>query len=160
MRKILSAVLAAVLFISFSLTAFAAASEQTLDSTNKSGDVVISAKASRPDYEVSIPADSVIPWEASSTAIGEVKAVKMLIEPRKTVRVSVTSENSFNLVNSEDSSKKIAYTLEGAENIAFLPGDIGKGFPISVNIDAEQWAAAAAGEHRDVLTFVIEYTDA
>lgn len=146
MRKILSAVLAVIMVLSCTVFAFAESMQ-------------ISTK-SEPDYTLSFPADTEIPWESPSTVIGEVKAVKMLIEPQKTVKVSVTSENSLMLVNSEDSNSKIAYTLEGAENIAFLPGDIGKGFPLSVNIGAEQWATAASGEHRDILTFVIEYTDA
>ena len=92
--------------------------------------------------------------------IGEVKAVKMLIEPSKTVKVSVASENDYKLVNADDSQRTIAYGLEGHEDIAFLPGDYGRAFPLAVSVTEAQWLQAASGRHSDILTFTIEYTDA
>ncbi len=147
MRKLLSVVLAVTLIFSCAVIACA----QSMQISTNSGEA---------DYQLSFPADTEIPWESAETAVGEVTATKMLIEPKKTVKVSVSSENSYRLVNVKDSASAIAYTLTGADSIAFLPGDIGKTFPLSVEIESEQWAKAASGEHRDVLIFTMEYADA
>lgn len=147
MRKLLSMVLAVMLI--FSCTVMACAESMQI-STN-SGDAV---------YQLAFPADTEIPWESEMTAVGNVTATKMLIEPKKTVKVSVSSENSYRLVNVKDSASAIAYTLTGADSIAFLPGEVGKSYPLSVEIGSEEWAKAASGEHRDVLVFTMEYTDA
>ncbi len=119
----------------------------------------ISTKA-EVEYVLSFPADVEIPWMTDSMGIGEVKAVKMLIEPAKTVKVSVASENDYKLVNADDSQRTIAYGLEGHEDIAFLPGDYGRAFPLAVRVTETQWLQAASGRHSDILTFTIEYTDA
>lgn len=147
MRKLFSVVLAVMLI--FSCTVMACA--QSMQISTNSGEA---------DYQLEFPADTEIPWESPTTAIGEVTATKMLIEPKKTVKVSVSSENDYRLVNVKDSASTIAYTLTGADSIAYLPGDIGKSYPLSVEIESEQWAKAASGEHRDILTFTMEYTDA
>lgn len=92
--------------------------------------------------------------------IGKVTATKMWLSPGKTVKVAVSSLNGSKLVNTLDSSKTIAYTLTGAEQMAFLPGDYMKSYDLSVNIAEAEWQKAASGEHTDVLTFTAEYTNA
>lgn len=74
--------------------------------------------------------------------------------------MAVSSLNGSKLVNTLDSSKTIAYTLTGAEQMAFLPGDYMKSYDLSVNITEAEWQKAASGEHTDVLTFTAEYTNA
>ena len=122
------------------------------------GDSIKISTKSEADYQLSFPASTEIPWEAQSTPIGEVKATKMLIEPGKAVKVSVSSENGYQLVNALSDKSVLTYTLAGAENMAFLPGDIGKAFPLTVEIAPDQWAKAASGEHSDILTFTAEYS--
>lgn len=154
MKKALSAGLALLMLLLCVVPAFA--QEQSME---------ISTKADV-DYVLSFPADVEIPWMTDSMGIGEVKAEVMLIEPAKTVKVSVASENDYKLVNSSDSQRTIEYALTigniptGYENITFFPGDYGKAFPLSVNVTEAQWLQAASGRHSDILTFTIEYTDA
>ena len=137
------------------------AAPATLNKENPVGSVKISTGNGKQDeYELSIPADTEIPWEASSYAIGKVTATKMWLSPGKTVKVAVSSLNGSKLVNTLDSSKTIAYTLTGAEQMAFLPGDYMKSYDLSVNIAEAEWQKAASGEHTDVLTFTAEYTNA
>lgn len=151
MKKALSAGLALLMLLLCIVPAFAV--------EGGSQSMVISTKA-EVDYVLSFPADVEIPWMTDTMGIGEVKAVKMLIEPSKVVLVSVASENDYKLVNTVDAQRTIAYGLEGHENIAFLPGDYGKAFPLSVSVTEAQWLQAASGRHSDILTFTIEYTDA
>ena len=112
------------------------------------------------EYQLTFPADTDIPWESSSYALGSVTATVMRLSPGKTVKVSVASANDYSLVSTTSASSKIAYTLTGADAIAFFAGDYGKSFPLSVSIADAQWQQAASGEHTDVLTFTAEYTNA
>ena len=121
--------------------------------------IEISTKADRAEYELTYPADIEIPWQTTTMVIGEVKADRMLIEPDKMVAVSISSHNDFNLVNEADSTKTIAYSLL-SEDISFFPGDYGKSFALSVEVEDNEWLHAAAGKHSDILTFTAEYTDA
>lgn len=119
----------------------------------------ISTKADAVEYELSYPADIEIPWQTTAMDIGEVTATKMLIEPDKMVKVSVSSQNEFKLVNEADSEKSIAYSLL-VGNISFFPGDYGESFTLSVEVEDDEWLYAASGKHSDILTFTAEYTDA
>lgn len=108
-------------------------------------------------YQLAYPADTAIEWEADTTDIGAVEATVLWIEPAATVEVTVASANGYKLVNTADSERTIAYTLVGADSMVFAPGEVGKSFPLSVEIEADQWLRAAAGEHNDTLTFTAEY---
>lgn len=161
MKKKLSVLLAVLLLSLVTVPSFAAPAPATLNKENPVGSVKISTGEGKQDeYELSIPADTEIPWEATSYAIGKVTATKMWLSPGKTVKVAVSSLNGSKLVNTLDSSKTIAYTLTGAEQMAFLPGDYMKSYDLSVNIAEAEWQKAASGEHTDVLTFTAEYTNA
>lgn len=152
MKKILSASLAMLFLALCALPAFAGTASQAQSMEISTSGVVA--------YEFAFPADTEIPWEAAETDIGAVTALKLNIEPTKVVKISVTSENDYALVNTQDAEKQIAYTLSGADSIAFYPGDADKAFPLVANVSDAQWAQAASGEHRDRLTFTMEYTNA
>lgn len=147
MKKFISVGLVCVML---SLCTFCAFANSMTISTSTDEDV----------YELTYPADTQIPWEASEQALGAVTATKMLLSPGKTVVISVASANGFKLVNETDASKTIAYTLTGTDEMAFFPGDYGKSFPISANVAESEWRQAAAGEFTDILTFTAEYKDA
>lgn len=119
----------------------------------------ISTSADRAEYELTYPADIEIPWQTTAMDIGEVTATKMLIEPGKMVKVSVSSQNEFKLVNEKDGEKTIAYSLL-SDDISFFPGDYGESFTLSVEVEDNEWLHAASGKHSDILTFTAEYTDA
>lgn len=148
MKKFLSVVFALILVSVCVLPAFA-------DSMTISTGSGVTDK-----YQLTFPADTDIPWESPSYALGSVTATVMRLSPGKTVKVSVASANDYNLVSTTSASSKIAYTLTGADAIAFFAGDYGKSFPLSVSIADAQWQQAASGEHTDVLTFTAEYTNA
>ena len=119
----------------------------------------ISTSADRAEYELTYPADIEIPWQTTAMDIGEVTATKMLIEPGKMVKVSVSSQNEFKLVNEKDGEKTIAYSLL-SDDISFFPGDYGESFTLSVEVEDDEWLHAVSGKHSDILTFTAEYTDA
>lgn len=148
MKKIFSAGLAVVMLTLCVTPVFAGS--QSME---------ISTKADRAEYELTYPADIEIPWQTTAMDIGEVTATKMLIEPDKMVKVSVSSQNEFKLVNEADSEKTIAYSLL-VGNISFFPGDYGESFTLSVEVEDDEWLYAASGKHSDILTFTAEYTDA
>lgn len=148
MKKIFSAGLAVVMLTLCVTPVFAG--NQSME---------ISTKADAVEYELSYPADIEIPWQTTAMDIGEVTATKMLIEPDKMVKVSVSSQNEFKLVNEADSEKSIAYSLL-VGNISFFPGDYGESFTLSVEVEDDEWLYAASGKHSDILTFTAEYTDA
>ena len=112
------------------------------------------------EYQLAFPADTNIPWESPSYALGSVTATVMRLSPDKKVKVSVTSANDYSLVSTASASSKIAYTLTGADAIVFFAGDYGKDCPLSVSIADAQWQQAASGDHTDVLTFTAELTNA
>ena len=111
-------------------------------------------------YEISYPADIVIPWQTNTMGIGRVTAVILNIEPSKVVTVSVSSAYNYKLVNDDDVTKTIAYKLYGGDGIKFLPGDYGKSYDLSVSVADSQWQQAASGKHSDLLTFTAEYVNA
>lgn len=147
MKKVLSVGLAVLMLVLCAIPAFA-------DS------MTISTSTEQDEWQLAYPADTQIPWEASEQALGAVTATKLWLSPGKTVTVSVASVNDYRLVNKTDAEKSIAYTLSGADAIAFLPGEYGKTFPLSAAVAESEWRQAAAGEHTDVLTFTAEYKNA
>ena len=94
MKKTLSVLLAVLLLSLVTVPSFAAPAPATLNKENPVGSVKISTGEGKQDeYELSIPADTEIPWEATSCAIGKVTATKMWLSPGKTVKVAVSSLN-------------------------------------------------------------------
>ena len=148
MKKILSLTLALMMLILCVIPAFANDTQiYTENGPNGQGAF----------YQLAYPADTTIEWEADTTDIGAVEATILWIEPASIVEVTVESANGYKLINTADSARTIAYTLVGADSMVFAPGEVGKSFPLSVEIVAEQWLKAAAGEHNDTLTFTAEY---
>lgn len=148
MKKTLSVVLALVLLLLCTVMCSAENQSMTISTV---GEVA---------YEISYPADIVIPWKAKTMPIGFVTAVLLNIEPAKAVEVSVSSANGYELVNTLDATKSIKYELYGADDIRFLPGDFARSYILSVSVTDEQWKQAVSGEHSDLLTFTADYVDA
>ena len=97
MKKTLSVLLSVLLLSLVTVPSFAAPA--TLNKENPVGSVKISTGEGKQDeYELTIPADTEIPWEATSYAIGKVTATKMWLSPGKTVKVAVSSLNGSKLV--------------------------------------------------------------
>ena len=71
------------------------------------------------EYQLTFPADTDIPWESPSYALGSVTATVMRLSPGKTVKVSVASANDYNLVSTTSASSKIAYMATGCIRRAY-----------------------------------------
>ena len=89
MKKMICVGLAVVLLALCALPAFA----------KDVGSMQISTQSDQAAYEISIPADTAIPWEAAEQALGEVTASKLQLAYDHVVRVTVDSQNAFHLVN-------------------------------------------------------------
>lgn len=147
MKKVLSVTLAALICVVMVLPSFALG-QSTEIKTELKEDV----------YEISYPADTQIPWNTTENfVIGDIEATKMSLSPNKRVSITVSSENGFNLAHVTEAKSKIAYSLLGADQMQFLPGDYGKKFPLSVTVAQDQWDKACAGEYKDILTFNAVY---
>lgn len=156
MKKLLSIILAAGLLASISTTAFA--SEINQDTTSKTADVKITTNID-PTYVVTIPESTAINFNATSTALGTVKATSMQIEANKKI-VVLASADAFK--NTSDASKTIAYKLMNG-SAEFSSIDIlttADKADLTVAIDKSAWDSAYAGAYSGVITFTLSYENA
>ncbi len=159
MKKIVCVGLAIALLLALAVPSFAAFVEADTGLT-VDGKVQISTKSDEAAYEITIPASTEIPWEEPEWALGEVAATKLQLAYDHVVRVTVTSENDFNLVLDEDPTATIGYALTGADAMVFAPGAVDTVYPLTLTVSEDQWAQAAAGRHTDLLTFTAVYEEA
>ena len=117
-----------------------------------------------PSYIVSIPTDLSVPFNQVKTDLGSVSLDTAQLEPDKCVNVALTTDNK--LENKADSAKTLAYSvLEGtAENTgaAFTSAQYlkaGDKTNLTVEIKADDWNKAYAGEYSDTVTVTISYAD-
>ncbi len=164
MKKFLAVVLAVIMLCSMSVFAFAAETEVTLDKATPSGDVII--KTSTDDvsgkdakrYSISIPADTVIPWDTDATSLEY--SVEAHLGHNEFVKVEVKGSDAtgaYKMTYAPDATAKyeLPYTLSGetaftADHPVVYPAATKN---ISVDISAEDWKAAVVGEYSDILTF-------
>jgi hypothetical protein len=157
MKKLIATILALVLALSLSMTAFAATVDE--NSESKTVDTTISTTID-PTYTVTIPANLTVDFEATSTSFGEIALENAQVEPGKAVQVDLSASGT--LKNATDAAKTIAYTVED-ENGVFTSAiyqTAGEKTALSVNITKDAWDAAYAGAYSDTVTFAISYVDA
>ena len=94
MKKFLSVVFALILVSVCVLPAFA--NSMTISTGSGVTD----------EYQLTFPADTDIPWESPSYALGSVTATVMRLSPGKTVKVSVASANDYNLLSTTSASSR------------------------------------------------------
>ena len=117
-----------------------------------------------PTYQVSIPENTTVAFNAQTTDFGTVELLKAQLEPDAVVRASVTSNGA--LKNGIDETKVLPYTLS-AKNDDFSADDIndltydlekmGDKLDISINITEEDWNKAYSGDYSDTVTFNFSY---
>ncbi len=152
MKKLLCLALAAVLLCSFSVTIFA----DGLNEDNTVGSITVSYGVSE-SYVVTIPADIAI---STSGVESTLSASSVLIPDGKTLTVSATTQNDFNL---EYANSKIPYTIlvDGTAQtdatftaLSVVSGSVsGEVTLVFKTTDADIAKATKSGNHTDVLTF-------
>lgn len=154
MKKLTALVLAIVLSLSMSVTAFAAGINQGSDP--KTADVTVTTSIA-PTYTVTIPADTNVTFNTLSTSFGAVKLESAQIDPGYAVQVELNASGT--LKNQADSSKTIAYTIKDA-NGAFTGAQYttaGDKTDLTIDITQDEWNAAFAGDYSDTVTFTVSY---
>ena len=152
MKKLFSIALVFILLCTASVTVFAAG----LNEDNTVGSITVSYGVSE-SYVVTIPADIAI----STTGVeSTLSASSVLIPDGKTLTVSVTTQNNYNL---EYANSKIPYailvngTVQTGENFTAMSvasGTVADSVTMSFKTtDADIAKATKSGNHTDILTF-------
>lgn len=112
----------------------------------------------QPTYTVEIPAQTSIPFNATSTPLAtKLGLSKAQLDPNHKVTVTATVNA---LKNDKDSSKTIPFTLHNENGSAFTSAeftDTNKKVQLSVHIAQTAWDAAPAGNYTGSVTFNIAY---
>ena len=168
MKKAISSIAALALAGIFSVTALAAAEPTVIDqnSPEPSGKADILTNV-EPEFTVSIPGDTNVAFGAEHTDFGKVELVNARLEPGKAIEVSV--ESNGKLENSADNTKTIAYSLTYSSDMMDVPESLefsvmllkaGENFGLTIDIEAQEWEAAAAGQYSGTVDFNIACVDA
>lgn len=149
MKKLTSFALAFALCAASAVSAFAA--------NPTSGATTIKTNI-QPTYTVEIPAQTSIPFNATSTPLAtKLGLSKAQLDPNHKVTVTATVNA---LKNDKDSSKTIPFTLHNQDGTDFTSAeftDTTKKVQLSVHIDKTAWDAAPAGNYTGSVTFNIAY---
>lgn len=149
MKKLTSFALAFALCAASAVSAFAA---------NPTSGVTTIKTNIQPTYTVEIPAQTSIPFNATSTPLAtKLGLSKAQLDPNHKVTVTATANA---LKNDKDSSKTIPFTLHNENGSAFTSAeftDTTKKVQLSVHIAQSAWDAAPAGNYTGSVTFNIAY---
>lgn len=153
MKKLIAAMFTCFMVSAITMPLFA--SELDQDSNPSSQDVQVTLSIA-PTYIVTIPADTTIAFNETSTHMGSIQASHMQIEPDKNVVVLATTGK---LENNTDKSKTIPYTLMSgttAFSSIHLIDTLEKA-DLSIAIMENDWNNAFAGSYKGIITFMISY---
>ncbi|WP_308000145.1 hypothetical protein [uncultured Gemmiger sp.] len=149
MKKLTSFALAFALCAASAVSAFAA--------NPTSGATTIKTNI-QPTYTVEIPAQTSIPFNATSTPLAtKLGLSKAQLDPNHKVTVTATVNA---LKNDADANKTIPFTLHNENGSAFTSAeftDTNKKVQLSVHIAQTAWDAAPAGNYTGSVTFNIAY---
>ena len=158
MKKILSIALAVVMLFAVCVPAFAA--NPITQDTEPNGTTIVKTSTTTETgedaekYAVTIPAETIIPWEKTVTAL-EGYSVEAHLAYGKHVYITVAGSGLMKLA--DDAAETLAYTLSGdgvdAEYVSTTVVNPAAPLALNVTIEADAWANAIVGEYSDTLTF-------
>lgn len=157
MKKQLAAgLLALALSVPFSTAALA---DLNQGSNPPSQEVTVQSSI-QPAYLVSIPSNTTITAGQLSTNFGSVALKSAQLDPGYAVSVSLRSD--YKLENAADSTKTIAYAVRsnGKDFRSASYTAAGQSTPLTIEITADAWRSAFAGDYSDTMTFTISYGQA
>lgn len=164
MKKLISG-LSALAILAMPVTAFAEPTTINETSDPQSANAVITTEIA-PAYIVTIPLDTKVTFNTENTDFGTIELTKAQLDPGKAVKVSLVTDSKME--NKADEEKTLAYTIFEGTSVAvsekvFTSAEytaVGDKTDLTINITAEDWQTAYAGEYSDTVTFNVEYTDA
>lgn len=157
MKKLTALVLTLALTLSLSVTAFAA---EITDQDGSPKDTTVEITTSiEPTYTVTIPANTTVAFNATSTSFGSIKLDAAQLDPGYAVKVELSASNT--LKNKADADKTIAYTIKDGNGVFTSAEYLTAGDSTALTIDITQaaWDAAYAGEYSDTVTFTVSYVE-
>lgn len=157
MKKVISVLLAVAMLAALMVPAFA------LDQDNPTGEAIVKTSTQTEggedawNYNVSIPAETVIAWGAESTDLEGVTAEAHLYYGEK-LYVSVAGNDKMVYTPEEGTTFELPYALAGdtayeSEGPVVYPA---AALDLKVNVAADDWNKAVVGEYSDTLTFTAE----
>lgn len=162
MKKILAIVLALVMLLAVSVPAFAADVTITDESDPKTGEAVVRTSTQNEDGEeaagftVSIPAENIVPWDATSTDFQY--TVTSQLAPNKAVRVDV-DDPTGDLLMTDANGLTLAYWIQNSFAVMDGPVVDAQACTFTVCVDSEAWNAAPVSEYSDTLLFTASIVD-
>ncbi len=183
MKKVLAVVLSLIMMFAVCVPAFAAEGKENtkiiindnqpeIVDGKQTADSILKTSTQKEDgtegatYTVSIPAETVIPWEKLKT--GMQYSIVTQLEAGKRLSVEAESASGANELTRAGSTDKIPYTFSltnggGAVDTLSFTTDkevfaMTRGFNIDITKDA--WAAVPVAEYTGTLTFTVAIIDA
>lgn len=155
MKKIISVVLALVMMMVVTVTAFAA----TLDVNTQSGSstVLVDGVKDKAEgtYLVEIPASVDLTW-GDTTKAGEYKITSQ-VQTEKRVKVTVEKAKDLTNAANETIEFTVADTTTGIANSAVVNNE---SHEFNLTIDASEWTAASIAAYEGTITFTAELVNA
>ncbi len=153
MKKIIALAMALVMMMAVAVPAFAA---DLSTKPSEAGEVVIKTSTIDADgndaekYTVTIPADTVIPWRQTVTAVD----YSVTSQLRRNNRVAVTVAGS-GAMKTVDGAYSIAYTLDGGTSFTTTQPTIVEPQEVSLDvvIAMAEWEKAVVEDYADILTY-------
>lgn len=158
MKKLITAALAAVLALTMSVAAFAAEPYTVNQSISPDNVDVTVTTAIEPTYTVSIPANTGIALNATSTPFGAIEVTAAQLNPGKVIKVTVAAGE---LKNTEDNAKTIPYKVmtNTGEFTSAEYTAVGQKTDLTLDIELNDWNRAFAGNYSGTVTFTVAYVD-
>lgn len=156
MRKI--AALSLTLIMAISVSGMVYASEINQDTTPQTSTAIISASVA-PTYSVTIPGNTTVNYDRTSTSFGTVKLNQAKLDLNHVVKVELNASGT--LKNGDDPEKTIPYVIkEKASGEIFTSSvysDAGQSTDLTIDITKEDWEAAYPGDYSDTVTLTVSY---
>lgn len=112
-----------------------------------------------PVYLVTIPTNTLVPFNQLEYDYGKIVVEKALLEEDKCIEVSMDSEGF--LVNQENPDSVIPYRIlaDGSPFTNQRYTQTGEETQLTISIQQEDWNKAAGGAYKTAVTFNISYVD-